>query len=122
MDDSRNASGGVVDHIVLDIGNQLAQFVRVQALGAGQLADMAGAVRNQFLTLLQGENAVHHQLARVDTKELGGPVFHGKAVIDSIHQRLILLIRVGDRLRGTGDGQQEGQRQEERLFHILSKD
>ena len=122
VDDGRDAGRGVVDHIILDIGNQLAQFVRIQTLGAGQLADVAGAVWNQFLALLQGENAVYHQLARVDSKELGGPVFHREAVIDSIHQRLILFVRVGSRLRGTGNSQQDGQRQEERFFHILSKD
>ena len=122
VDDGRDAGGRVVDHIILDVGDQLAQLVGVQALGAGQLADMAGAVRDQFLALLQGEYAVHHQLTGVDSEELGGPVLHGEAVIDGIDQRLVLFIRVRRRPGGTSRGQQEGQGQEEKLFHILSKD
>ena len=107
----------MVDHIILDVGDELAELVGIQALGAGQLADMAGAVRNHFLALLEGEDAVHHQLARVDSEELRRAVLHGKAVIHGVYKRLILLVRIGGRLGGTGHGQQERQRQEEELFH-----
>ena len=100
----------MVDHVILDIGNELPQLVRVQALGAGQLADMAGAVRNHFLALLEGEDAVHHQLARVDSEELRRAVLHGETVIHGVHERLILFVRIGGRLGGTGHGQQDGRK------------
>ena len=117
VDDGRDAGRRMVDHVILDIGNELPQLIRVQALGAGQLADMASAVRNHFLALVDGEDPIDHQLARVDAKELGRAVLHGKSVIHGVYKRLILLVRIGGRLGGTGHGQQERQRQEEELFH-----
>ena len=117
VDDGRDAGRGVVDHIILDVGDQPAKFVGVQALGTGQLADMAGAVRNQFLALLQGEHTVHHQLTGVDSEELGGPVLHGETVVHCVYKRLILLVRIGGRLRGTSGGQQDRKGKKDNLFH-----
>ena len=111
MDDGRDAGGGMVDQIILDVGDELAELVRIQALGTGQLADMAGAVRNHFLALVKGKDTIDHQLARVDAEKLGRAVLHGKAVIDGIDQRLVLFIRIRRRPGGTSHGQQDGRKQ-----------
>ena len=77
---------------------------------------MAGAVRDHLLALLQGKDPVDHQFTGVDSKELGRAVLHGKTVIHSVYERLILLVRMGGRLRGTS-GQQDRQGKKDNLFH-----
>ena len=103
MDDGGDTGVRPVDEIVLDIGNQCADFVRVEVLRTGHLAYVSGSVRDDFAGFLYGELAVDHEFARVDAEQLGGTVLDTQPLIDGVDFRLKRLVA----LRGGTCSQQQ---------------